>query len=325
MARPVTIAVVSDIHYACGAEQSRGDDYELLAVRNGLLRFLLRLYRRQVWLRHPLQHSRLLDVFLERSRSADWVVANGDYSCDTAFVGVSDPAARQSAAECLAKLRSCFEGHCLAIAGDHEFGKFSLVGGNGGMRLASYQCVTRELSVAPFWKQEIGRYALIGVTSSLIAFPLLEAEALPEERDEWLRLRAEHLAAIASAFERLSSDQRVILFCHDPTALTFLWREEAVRKRLDQVELTIIGHLHSPLIFWKSRVLAGMPEIRVLGHSVRKMSHALSEAKHWRPFKPRLCPSLAGIELLKDGGFLTLEIDPAGIQPVKLSRHSIPR
>jgi len=325
MVEPVTIAVVSDIHYACKAEQARGDDYELAAVKNPLLRPFLRLYRNHIWLRHPLRHNQLLDAFLERNRSADWIVANGDYSCDSAFVGLNDAASCQSAKEAFGKLRAQFGSRCLATLGDHEFGKFSFVGRNGGMRLASFHCAVEELGIAPFWSHEIGRYTLIGVTSSLAAFPLLEAEALPSERDEWLRLRTKHLEEIKTAFSGLASDRRVILFCHDPTALPFLWNQEPVRRKLDQVELTMIGHLHSPLIFWKSRLLSGMPEIRFLGHSIRKMSRALSEAKYWKPFKPRLCPSLAGVELLKDGGFLTLELDPEAEKPVKLERHSLPR
>jgi hypothetical protein len=116
-----------------------------------------------------------------------------------------------------------------------------------------------------------------------------------------------------------------LLFCHDPTALPFLWREEAVRNRLPQLEQTIIGHLHSNLVLWKSRLLAGMPRIGFLGHAAKRMSAALREARHWEPFKVRLCPALAGIELLKDGGYLTGELDPGRHSPAVFRFHPIPR
>jgi hypothetical protein len=267
----------------------------------------------------------LLDQFLQCVGNADYVVANGDFSCDSGFVGVSDDAACESVKESLKKLRNRFGENFRATFGDHEIGKHSFVGGNGGMRLASFHRAQRELVLQPFWQMEIGRYVLMGVTSSLIGLPVFEPDALPEELPEWRRLREEHLAEIRAAFSTLKPEQRVILFCHDPTALPFLWREDAVRAKLSQVEQTIIGHLHSNLIFRKSRLLAGMPEIHFLGHSIRRMTKALHEAKCWKPFHVRLCPSLAGVELLKDGGFLTLELDPEAQQPPKLSTHPIRR
>jgi hypothetical protein len=117
----------------------------------------------------------------------------------------------------------------------------------------------------------------------------------------------------------------VLLFCHDPTALPFLWREEPIRARLTQIEQTVIGHLHSNLVMWKSRLLAGMPPIRFLGHTVQHLSTALSEARLWRPFNVRLCPALAGIELLKDGGYLTAQLDPEARQPACFRFHRLHR
>jgi hypothetical protein len=115
-----------------------------------------------------------------------------------------------------------------------------------------------------------------------------------------------------------------LIFCHDPTALPFLWREEAIRSRLPQIEHTIIGHLHTNLVLWNSRLLAGMPPIRCLGHTVRRLSTALHEARLWRPFHVRLCPALAGIELLKDGGFCTIELDPEARHPACFRFHRLP-
>jgi hypothetical protein len=324
MSRKFTIGVVSDIHFASTAEQARGDDYESRNISNPLLRWFLKAYRHFIWLRHPLQHNDRLDEFLERVGDVDVVVANGDYSCDSAFVGVSDDAAFQSAEECLSKLRGKFASAFRATIGDHELGKFSFVGKQGGLRLASFNRLPK-LGLEPFWMLERGSYVIIGVASSLIALPVFEPETLPGELAEWQKLRTEHMEKIRRAFDLLKPNSRVILFCHDPTALPFLYREEAVRKKLGQIELTIIGHLHSGLILWKSRLLAGMPEIRFMGHSVRRMSRALHEARHWKSFHVQLCPSLAGTELLKDGGFLKIEIDLSTAMPVSVNKHRLPR
>ncbi|HET7624262.1 MAG TPA: hypothetical protein VFM25_03280 [Verrucomicrobiae bacterium] len=320
----LTVAVLSDIHYASAAEQARGDDYELKAVSRSALRLLLRIYRRYFWLRYPLRQNHLLDQFLEKVGAVNCVVANGDFSCDSGFVGLSDDAAAGSARECLTKLRNRFGDAFHATFGDHELGKFSFVGARGGMRLASFHRAI-ELGLKPFWRVELGQYVLIGVASSLIALPVLNSEILAEEKAEWENLRAEQLRKICIAFSELKPGQRVLLFCHDPTALPFLWREEIVRGKLAQVEQTIIGHLHSNLIFWESRILAGMPPIRFLGNSCKKMSTALREARCWKSFHVRLCPSLAGIELLKDGGFLTLELDADAKRPLQIARHRIHR
>src|SRR5262249_45702880 len=120
-------------------------------------------------------------------------------------------------------------------------------------------------------------------------------------------------------------DQRVILFCHDPTALPFLWSEDSIRGRLPQIDQTIIGHLHTNLVFWKSRLLAGMPVIRFMGHTPRRLSAALHDARLWRPFNVRLCPALAGIQLLRGGGFYTAELsNDASAKPRFHLRH-LPR
>jgi len=319
------IGVVSDIHYASAAERARGNDYEFRAIDNILLRLFVRMHRRFIWLREPLNQNHLLERFLNEAGAFDHVIANGDYSCNTAFVGMSDDAACQSARECLEKLRQKFGDRLRANFGDHELGKVSFFGGQGGMRLASWQRARDELGLERFWELEIARYVLMGVVSSLIALPVFEPDTLPEERREWERLRTEHLAEIREAFAKLDPGKRVILFCHDPTALPFLSREEKVRGRLSQIEQTIIGHLHSPLILWQSRLLAGMPRIGFLGHTAKRLSTALREARHWKPFNVRLCPALAGIELLKDGGYLSIELDPDGGRLARFQTHRLDR
>ena len=319
----VTVGVCSDLHFAGLGEQARGRDYEFRGIANPLVRLLLRAFRRFIWLRNPLGNNPLLEVALEGLADADFLVANGDFSCDSAFVGVSDDAAFASARECLDKLRARFGDRFRAIPGDHELGKFSFAGNQGGMRRASYERMVDGLKVQPFWQHRIGLHVLIGVTSSLIALPAMQSEMLSAERPFWEALREEHLRDIRAAFEALRTEERVVLFCHDPTALPFLAREPVIHARLGQVQCTVIGHLHTALVFRMSRMLAGMPEVRWFGHSLRKMSRALREARNWRGFNVHLCPSLSGVELLKDGGFLTLTLHP---QPsVLVRRHAIPR
>jgi hypothetical protein len=107
--------------------------------------------------------------------------------------------------------------------------------------------------------------------------------------------------------------------------LPFLWSEPAVQVKIGQIQQTLIGHLHSHLILRESRMLAGMPVIKFLGHSAERLSSALHDARYWRPFNVRLCPSLTGIELLKDGGFYTAEIDPTAGQAVRFTLQRIRR
>ncbi len=324
MAGTINVGILSDIHYASAAEQARGEDYELQGLTNPLIRLALRAYRHWFWLRDPLGRNYLLDRFLAQEEGFDFVVANGDYSCNTRFVGMSDAAAFQSVSECLGKLRHKFGASFRANYGDHELGKVTF-GRRGGMRLASWRRAREQLDLPPFWQVTFGNYVLLGVVSSLVALPAFDSDLLPEERAEWEALRAEHLAEIRAAFSALRPAQRVLLFCHDPTALPFLWREEAVRAKLSQVEHTIIGHLHSHLVWWKSRLLAGMPTLTFLGPTAKRLSRALNEARLWRPFKVRLCPSLAGIEVWRDGGYGTLKLDPEARQPARFQIRRLPR
>jgi hypothetical protein len=166
---------------------------------------------------------------------------------------------------------------------------------------------------------------LIGVSSTLLSLPANQAELLPQEAPAWDRLRVAHLAEIRRTFEGLQGEERILLFCHDPTALPFLWAEPAVRSRISQIEQTIIGHLHSSLIFKLSSWLSGMPQIHFFGHTVHRLSSALAKARAWKPFKVRLCPSLAGIELLKDAGYYTAILDTAGGNRAAFKLHRLPR
>ena len=324
MHRKVSLAIVSDVHYASAAERQRGD-YCLCQLSNPLQRLAVALYRRYFWLRDPFAHNELLDEFIQRTRGTDVVVANGDYSCDSAFVGISDDAAFSSADECLQKLRNGSSSQVLATVGDHELGKKPLGADVGGLRIKSLARARASLGLSPFWTSEHGNYVLVGVTSTIAALPVYEAEALPNEVSEWRQVRDEHFRQIGEVFARLRPYQRVLLFCHDPTALPFLYRNKEVREKLPQIESTIIGHLHSKIVMFKSRLFTGCPPITFMGHTVRRLSSALREARLWQPFNVRLCPSLAGIELLKDGGYLTAELQLNAAQPTRFNFHPLPR
>jgi predicted MPP superfamily phosphohydrolase len=321
----ISIGVVSDIHYASEAEQARGNDYEYRDLKNPWLRRLVRFHRRNIWLRHPLEQNHLLARFISAARAADLIVANGDFSCNSGFIGLADDAAFQSASECLGILRAEFGDRLSAIFGDHELGKIGLAGNKGEMSLRSFFRATEGLGLKPFWEKDAGRYKLIGIASSLISLPALQHDILRQEAPDWEKLREQQVRSIAETFERLETNRKVILFCHDPTALPFLLDIPPVAARTSQVELTVIGHLHSPLILWSSKLLSGMPVIGFLGHSAKKFSMALNRGKSWRPFKPTLCPSLAGIELLKDGGYLMIKLDSEGNTPVQVRRTKLSR
>lgn len=317
-----TILVLSDIHFASRPEIERGRT-ELHVIDNPVLRLGTFLFRYFFWMRDPAAHNHLLDQALDQAGGVDLAVANGDYSCDTAFVGMSDDAAFTSAQECLDRLREKFGDRLLLTLGDHELGKMSLFGGRGGMRLASWERARSDLDIEPFWQHPVGRYLLMGVTSSIIAYPVYEPETKSEERPLWRRIREVYLKELAEAFENLHPKQSVILFCHDPTALPFLNDLPPIRRRLGQIESTIIGHLHTPVIYRLGRLLAGMPPIDFLGNAVRRMSHALHRADSWSGFNIRFCPSLAGSQLFKDGGFLKMTLDMEGDSPVQFRFHRL--
>src|SRR5262245_21819413 len=144
MAARKRLLICSDIHYASDAEKKRGG-YEVAAIENPLQRILVRYYRHHFWLRDPFAHNELLDHVLRAPIEPDLAIANGDYSCDSAFIGVADPAARQSAAECLDKLRGRFGEGFRAVFGDHELGKTGLCSRKGGLRFDSLRLAQSEL------------------------------------------------------------------------------------------------------------------------------------------------------------------------------------
>jgi Calcineurin-like phosphoesterase len=324
MSRTVSLLVVSDIHYAGEAERARGHPREALRA-NLPQRLLMRAWDGVFWMRDPLAHNHLLDRFLEAAPEADWIVANGDFACNGSGLGLSDDAVLDSARQSLGRLRARFGERLLAVIGDHELGKTGFVGGTGGMRLASWPRAVGDLAIEPFWQRALGRYTLLGVASPLVGLPLFHGDALPAELPGWEALRAAHLETIRAAFARLPEDRRVILFCHDPSVLTFLRDVPELRARMNQIELTIVGHLHSEFILRQARRLAGFPRIGWLGATVRHWTYGLSGARCWKEFNVVLCPALAGIEWDKLGGWLTLQLDPEGQSPARVLRHDLRR
>lgn len=323
----VRLALASDIHYAGPLEQARGEDSDLARIPNPLQRAVLRCWRHRFWMRHPLGNNALLDRFLEQAVRAGCThaIVNGDYAADTASLGLSDEGSWESARLCVRRLREVFGERLHLVIGDHELGKLSFFGHYGGLRLASWERATKGLGLAPVWVRDLGVYRLIAVTSTLVALPMFDRDILPEERAGWEALRREHLDQITAVYAALPPGRPWILFCHDPTALPFLAALPALQERLDQAALTVIGHLHSPLILWKSRLLSGMPRLRRFGVSVDRMSGALRQAAAWRRFRVRLCPSLAGIQLERGGGWVELELSPAGDKPLIWRVHKLHR
>lgn len=318
------LLVVSDPHWAGPAEQARAG-YESRAIPHPLQRALAVVWRRGFWLADPMAHNDKLGRVLALNPDPDLVVANGDYSVDSAFVGIADDASCDSAERCLASLRTAYgDDRLLTVAGDHELGKHSLFGGVGGPRFESWRRLGSRLGIPAWWHRDIGRHRLIGLPSTLVAMPAFEPELLPEEAPAWRAERDRLLAGVADALESAGPERRIVLFCHDPTALPFLEALPEVRARLSQWEATIIGHLHSPTIARLARALAGMPEIRGLGSTVRRCSAALNRARTWEAFRVRLCPSPTGAEALEDGGWLTGEWDPDRPDPILWTRHRLP-
>lgn len=323
MGEPLHILVASDFHYA-GPTERRRRGYESRGLRPWWMRWYVRAYYRWVWMADLTAHYVQLEQFLHLAPPADWLIVNGDYSCDSAFLGVMEPGAFESAAHCLGRLRAHAGERFAAVIGDHELGKRRLGGDLGGLRAESFRQAVQGLGLKPFWEIRLGVHVFMGVTSTLLALPVYGREGLPEELPQWERWRTEHLAAIREAFRRLHPQERVWLFCHDPTALPFLLEEPAVAARLNQIEHTLIGHLHTPVVFRLSGWFAGMPELRHLGNVPRRLSSALRRARDWQPFKVVLCPSIAGTQLFKDGGFLTLRLPPGGETPAQIRRHRLP-
>ena len=261
------ILVISDIHYASDGEKARCG-HEARVIGNPLLRAASQAFRHWVWLREPHGHNDRLRRLIEANPTPCRVVANGDFSLDSGFVGVSDPEAYESARQALDQLRTAYGSRLRTTLGDHELGKKSLFGGAGGVRLQSWERAVEGLGIPGFWREELGLFVLLGVASTPIALPVFLPEMLPAELEEWRRIADGLGRQVRGAFAGLRPDQRVVLFVHDPSALPFLAELPEVQSRLEQIACTVVGHLHTPAVFRLGSRLAGMPTIPFLGLSL---------------------------------------------------------
>ncbi len=317
------ILVISDIHYASDGETARFG-HEARVIENPVLRRASQLFRHWIWLREPHGHNHRLRRLIEANPAPDRVVANGDFSLDSGFIGVSDPEAYESARLALDQLRAAYGSRLHTNLGDHELGKKSLFGGAGGVRLKSWERAVGGLGIPGFWREEVGRFVLVGAASTPIALPVFLPEMLPSETEVWRRIADGLRAQVRETFGGLETEQRVVLFVHDPSALPFLAELPEVRAQMDRIACTVVGHLHTPAVFRLGSRLAGMPAIPFLGNTVRRYSTALRRARIWKEFRTVLCPSPSGIQLLKDGGWLDLRLSEDGPGSVEVIHRHLP-
>ncbi|HTI71947.1 MAG TPA: metallophosphoesterase [Candidatus Limnocylindria bacterium] len=317
------VLIVSDLHYASEGEKARANN-DWRAAPTLPQKIITRTWGHYFWLRDPFGHNHRLSEIVEKHPAPDWVVVNGDYTVDTAFVGVSDGAAFASASQCLMDLRKAWPRKLLLNIGDHDLGKKSLFGGIGGLRLKSLQRMVGPLDVPLAWVQDIGHFRLIGLASSVAALAVFREEILPAEYSGWEDAHHQLLSSVREAFLSASPKQRILLFVHDPSALPTLYRERTIRERLGQIEATVIGHLHSPAVLKTARMLAGFPSISWLGHTTRRYSRALRESRCWREFKVILCPSPTGMQIFKDGGYLVASLPEKPGERVRIEKHRLP-
>lgn len=313
------VAVLSDVHVLGPGEERKerrvaaelGADRS--AVSRGWRRALHRL-RRRFWNWHPAPREacflRALDEIA--ARHPDLVVANGDYGGDVGGIGLSDPATFASVAHVVEMIRATFPGRARFVFGDHEIGKYSTALQRGGIRLESLRRGEKEIGIASHWVERQGDFLLVGVHSTLLALDLFLPEALPSEVDGWVRRRDEHLAEVEHTFEGLPRGGRVILFCHDPSALSVLHERPAVRARLDRVACTVLGHLHTPKLLPLTRAAGRLTGWSPRYPVARIIARGAQGAGAWKAFRPVVCPSTFGTGHHFAGGVLLLETGRGG-------------
>lgn len=324
------VAVVSDVHLVGPAELAFANlSYRSLrahpdpltrAWRQGLYRV-----RRRFWNGHlKWRHTAFLRAMEEMERQKpDWVVANGDYGGDMGGVGLSHGATLESARLVVEMIRNRFPGKSRFIFGDHDLGKYSSVLRQGGIRISSLDLGEQQLGIPSFWHERAGNYHLIGINSSLFSLDLFLPEALAEEIPEWRRRRDEHISQVARAFDELPGNAHVLLFCHDPSALTVLHEMPEIKRRLPQIAVTVIGHLHSPTLLRLARYAARLSGLKPRYPVARIVAKGLAGARCWPAFNPVVCPSTFGTGHHVAGGLLILECRPGG--RVHVERIRVPR
>lgn len=316
----IHLNLLCDPHHPGALERLRGSDFEFRGLASAQARRWAWLWRHYVWKRDNFAHQHLLEHWASHVRPEEWVVLGGDYSCDSAFIGLEDPASRASARECLEVVTSTPARGYLAIAGDHEYGKPILDGSRGGIRWASFEVTHRELGIPMHFHARAGIYHLVGISSSLLTFTLHEKEARPEDSIRFREAGRNQADWLEALCQSLQPEDRILLFCHDPTALAYLGRFPWATKLIYHLEQTFCGHLHSEWFGRMARSLCWLPQVRCMGPSIHRISLSLRRARHWSPFRVRIAPALSGIELAQDGGFLRIRLDPTGQAPLRIDR-----
>jgi hypothetical protein len=325
----VRLAVMSDVHVMGVGEEEMSEASERdlgredHPVRAGLRRRLNGLRNRfWHWDSESRQACFLHALEIIDEHQPDLVILNGDYGGDHEGVGLSDDHTFDSAALVIDMVRDIFPDRSRLVFGDHDLGKYNTLRGRGGIRLASLHRGEDLLGIESFWQHPFGRYHLIGVNSSLLTLALFQPEALPEEWEEWQRLRQEHARQIEDAFQGLSDDARVVLFCHDPSALSEVASLPAVAARAPQILRTIVGHVHTPVLLQMNRLLRHAPLIKTRYPIARIISQGAKGSRTWKMFHPLVCPSTFGVGNHISGGVLFLTGDETH-QPLAAERRRI--
>lgn len=329
------LAVLSDIHLVGPAELALANEgYGKIREHPDPLARLWRkgLYRvrRRFWNGHlRWRHTAFMNALQEvAALNPDWVIANGDYGGDLGGLGLSHRATLDSARLVVERIRLLFPGRSRFVFGDHDIGKYSTTLRQGGIRLASLDAGERDLRIPSFWHDSEENVHLIGVNSSLVTLDLFLPEALAEEVPEWKRRREEHLRRVEEAFDSLPATARVLLFCHDPSALSVLASLPPIQRRIPQIELTVIGHLHSPTLLRLARYAERLSGLKPRYPVARIVAKGLEGARHWRHFHPVVCPSTFGTGHHVAGGLLVIDVEPSGhleVRQIRLKRRHYKR
>lgn len=327
------LAVISDIHVLGPRElQAAHDAHEALGVdlptwrrnwRRGLHRVRERLWNGRLESREPaFRHAlaRLLDY------DPEWIICNGDFGGDYGGTGFSNDATFDSAAAAVQLMRDLFHNSCRFVFGDHDLGKYSTALREGGIRINSLERGEKALGIPSFWHEVDEDFHLIGVNSSLCTLDLFLPEALTHEVPEWCRRRDEHIEHISHAFDGLPRHARVVLFCHDPSALTALAQVPVVKRRLAQIELTVVGHLHSPGLLKLAKLAQRtMKNWNPKYPVARIVARGLQGIDAWAQFNPVVCPSTFGTGHHVAGGLLLIERGGDGLLATRKMRLPRPR
>lgn len=323
------LAVMSDLHVmGPGEEASSLESVQTMGaedhpIRRRVRRGLNRV-RDRFWHWDPQSRKACFHHALEvvADYHPDWLILNGDYGGDHEGVGLSDDHTFESAAMVISMVREMFPGRTRFVFGDHDIGKYNTVRRQGGIRLDSLTRGEQRLGIESFWHLEHASHHLVGVNSSLLTLGLFLPEALSHEVDSWKTLRDQHLERVSAYFEGLPSHARILLFCHDPSALAVLGELPAIQRRQSEILHTVVGHLHSPRLLALNRLIGHLPAPPNSAYPIaRIISEGARGARAWKDFRPVVCPSTYGVGNHVAGGVLFVE--SKGHLGVRIQRRHI--